>query len=34
MNEFVYEPPQVLATYEAGEVLGEAETGSVIIVVS
>ena len=30
----VYEPPKVLATYEAGELLGEAETGSVVIIVS
>ena len=29
-----YDPPQILATYDAGEILGEAETGSVIIIVS
>ncbi len=34
MNEpFVYESPKILATYEARELLGEAETGSVIIIV-
>jgi hypothetical protein len=32
--EAEYETPRVLATYEAGEILAEAETGSVVIVVS
>ncbi len=30
----VYEPPRVLATYDAADILAEAETGSVIIVIS
>ncbi len=28
-----YEPPRVLATYDAGEILAEAETSSVIIII-
>ncbi len=29
-----YITPKVLATFEAGEILAEAETGSVVIIVS
>jgi hypothetical protein len=29
-----YETPRVLATFEAGEILAQAETGSVVIIVS
>jgi hypothetical protein len=32
--EYEYEAPRVLATYQAGEILAVAETGSVVIVVS
>jgi len=34
VTEYEYETPRVLATYEAGEILAEAETGSVVIIVS
>jgi hypothetical protein len=30
----VYESPKVLVTYDADEILGEAETGSVIIIIN
>ncbi len=30
----VYESPRVLASFDADEILGQAETGSVVIVVS
>jgi hypothetical protein len=33
-TEYEYEAPRVLATYQAAEILAEAETGSVVIVVS
>jgi hypothetical protein len=29
-----YETPRVLASFEAGEILAQAETGSVVIIVS
>jgi hypothetical protein len=32
--EYEYEAPRVLATYQAGEILAEAETSSVVIIVS
>jgi hypothetical protein len=32
--EWDYETPKVLATYDAGDILAEAETSSVVIVVS
>jgi hypothetical protein len=31
--EYEYETPKVLATYEAADILAEAETGSVILIV-
>ena len=33
-HEYEYETPAVLATYDASDILAEAETSSVIIVVS
>jgi hypothetical protein len=32
--EYEYETPRILVTYEAGEILAEAETSSVVIGVS
>jgi hypothetical protein len=29
-----YEPPRILASYDAADILAQAETGSVIIVIS
>jgi hypothetical protein len=34
VTEYEYEAPRVLATYQAGESLAEAETSSVIIIIS